>query len=79
VPSTLITEEEEEEIPMTGAQRGLVLTATLEGKIIHWLGVRLLGNASDSSRMVTIMGPLPYQAGVTLSAIGEATTTEPYT
>jgi len=37
---------------------------------LHWI---------DSSRVVTMMGPLPYQAGVTLSAIGEATTTEPCT
>jgi hypothetical protein len=41
--------------------------------------VRLLRNASDSPRMVTMMGPLPYQTGVTLSVMGEATNTEPCT
>ena len=41
-------EEEQEEIPLMGAQLDLVLTATSEGKIVHWLGARLLGNFADA-------------------------------
>ena len=41
-------EEEQEEIPLMGAQLDLVLTATSEGKIVHWLGARLLGNSADA-------------------------------
>jgi hypothetical protein len=64
--STLDQEEEGyEEVPLTGAQQGtwLVLTATLEGKIVHWPGVRLLGDSSNPPRVVATMDLLPYQAG----------------
>ena len=30
--------QSEQEIPLAGAQRGLVLSITPEGGIIHWLG-----------------------------------------
>jgi hypothetical protein len=46
--STLIMEEEQEEIPLMGAQLDLVLTATSQGNIVHWLGTRLLGNSTDA-------------------------------
>lgn len=48
--------EEEEEIPLAGIQHGLVLTTMSKGKIIHWLGVQLLGKSSDSSCLVAQWG-----------------------
>lgn len=47
IPSTLAAEEDvdEEKVPLIGAQQGLVLITTLEGKKIHWLGVQLLKNS----------------------------------
>lgn len=56
----------------------MVLFTTSEGKIAHWPGVRLLGNTSDPSWVIGMMGQLPYQVGATLSALEEANkTTEP--
>lgn len=37
MPSAAITKADQE-IPLIGAQQGLVLTATSEGNIVHWLG-----------------------------------------
>jgi hypothetical protein len=76
--STLIIEEkwDKEDVPLTGTQQGLILIAMSEGKIIHWLVVRLLTNSSNSSCIVTAMEPLPYQVGIVLINVIEATTIE---
>ena len=47
-------------IPLTGAQKGLVLTVTSQDRIIHWLGFVL---EDSSTRLVdtTTTTALPYQ------------------
>jgi hypothetical protein len=75
MPSTPIMEEEEE-VPPIGSQQVLVLIAMSEGRIIHRQGVHLLGNPSNSSRVVGMIGSLPHKVRDTLSAIVEAMTTE---
>ena len=51
--------QSKEEIPLTGAQRGLVLSITPEGGIIHWLGARP-DSLIDPSRRVGMVEFLPY-------------------
>ena len=46
--STPITEEEQEEIMLMGAQLGLVLTTTSKGNIVHWPGARLIRNSTNA-------------------------------
>jgi hypothetical protein len=54
------------EIPLTGAQRGLVLSITPQGFIVHWPGRRLDDIYSDSSRVDAMAEILPFQDGDTL-------------
>ena len=58
----------EQEIPLTGAQRGLVLFITPKGGIVHWLGARPDTSLTDPSRLVGMVELLPYQDGKTLLA-----------
>ena len=73
--SALITTMDQE-IPLTDAQQGLVFSATAEGNIVHWPGVPPLRDSSNSSRLVGMMGQLPFQVGATLSTLEEEASTE---
>lgn len=50
IPTTLALKEEgyKEEVPLMSTQHGLAITATSEGKTIHWLRVRLHSNILPS-------------------------------
>ena len=48
------------EIPLAGAQRGLVLSITPEGGIVYWLGARPNTSLIDPSRLVGMVELLPY-------------------
>ena len=50
--------QSDQEIPLTGAQRGLVFSATSEGNIVHWPGVRPFNDPSVSLRLVGMMSQL---------------------
>jgi hypothetical protein len=50
-----------QEIPLTGAQRGLVLSITPQGLIIHWPGSCLDDSYLDSSWVIAMAEILPYQ------------------
>jgi len=54
------------EIPLLGAQQGLVLSITSEGCIVHWPGTKPLNDSSDPSRLVGMVELMPYQDGSTL-------------
>jgi hypothetical protein len=43
-----------QEIPLIGAQRGLVLTVTPQGFIVHWTGFRPVESYPDSSRVLAM-------------------------
>lgn len=58
--------QSELEIPLIGAQKGLVLSITPEDGIVHWPGARLLTTMLDPSRLVDMVEILPYQDGNTL-------------
>ena len=68
--------QSDQEIPLTGAQRGLVFSATSEGNIVHWLGVRPFNDPSVSSRLVGMMSRLPFQVGTPLPIIEDEGSTE---
>jgi hypothetical protein len=48
---------------LTGAQQGLVLSATAEGNIVRWPRDRPAFGTSDPSRLIGMMGQLPFQVG----------------
>jgi hypothetical protein len=52
-----------QEIPLTGAQRGLVLSNTPQGFIVHWPGSCPDNSYPDSSRVIAMAEILPYQDG----------------
>jgi hypothetical protein len=58
--------QSEQEIPLMGAQTGLVLSITSEDGIVHWPGARLDISSADSSRLVSMVELLPFQDGSTL-------------
>ena len=58
----------DQEIPLTGAQRGFVLSITPEGGIVHWPGARPNTSLIGPSRLVGMVELLPYQDGRTLLA-----------
>jgi hypothetical protein len=60
--------QSKQEIPLTGAQKGQVLSITLEGGIVHWLGARPDTSSTDPSCLVGMVELLPYQDGNTLLA-----------
>ena len=49
-----------------GAQRGLILSITPKGGIIHWPGARPDTSLTDPSRLVDMVELLPYQDSRTL-------------
>jgi hypothetical protein len=51
-----------------GLQKGLVLSITLEGGIVHWPGARPSTSPSDPSCLVGMVELLPYQDSSTLLA-----------
>jgi hypothetical protein len=59
-----------QEIPLTGAQMGLVLYITPEGGIVHWPGAWPNTSSIEPSRLVAMVELLPYQDGRTLPADG---------
>ena len=60
--------QSKQEIPLMGAQKGLVLSITPEGGIIHWLGARPDISSIDPSRLVGMVELMPYQDDRTLPA-----------
>lgn len=57
--------QSEQEIPLVGSQKGLVLSITTKGGIIHWPSTRPLATSSDPFRLVGLVEILPYQDGST--------------
>jgi hypothetical protein len=55
-----------QEIPLTGAQRGLVLSITLQGFIIHWPRSRLDDSYPNSSQVIAMADIFSYQDGDSL-------------
>jgi hypothetical protein len=55
-----------QEIPLTGAQKGLMLSVTPQGYIIHWSSSMPDDTILDSSRLVGMVQILPYQDGDTI-------------
>jgi len=53
---------------LTGAQKGLVLSITPEGGIVHWSGARPSTSSSDPFCLVDMVELLPYHDGSTLPA-----------
>ena len=68
--------QSEQEIPLTGAQKGLVLSITPEEGIVHWSGARPSTSSIDPSRLVGMVELLPYQDGNTLPADSDHGSTE---
>jgi hypothetical protein len=60
--------QSKQEIPLMGAQMGLVLYITPEGGIIHWPGARPDTSSIEPSHLVAMVELLPYQDGRTLPA-----------
>jgi hypothetical protein len=60
--------QSEQEIPLMGAQKGLVLSITPEGGIIHWPSAQPDTSSTDPSRLVGMIELLPYQDDRTLPA-----------
>jgi hypothetical protein len=63
--------------PLIGAQQGLVITSTLQGRFVYWKGMKpskLLDN--NESRLVAYLEELPFQDGRPLSDIKEEEDTE---
>jgi hypothetical protein len=58
--------QSKKEIPLTGAQKGLVLSITPEGGIIHWSSARPNTSLIDPSCLIGMVKLLPYQDGITL-------------
>ena len=58
----------EQEIPLIGAQKGLVLSITPEEGIVHWSGARPSTSSIDPSHLVSMVELLPYQDCSTLPA-----------
>ena len=57
--------QSEQEIPLAGAQAGLVLSITFEGRIVHWPGAWPNISSTDPSHLVGMVELLPYQDGST--------------
>lgn len=70
--------ESKEEVPLRGAQQGLVFETTLEEAVVHWPGDRLLKTYSTSSKIVIMVELLPHQSELALSSTKMATTAKPY-
>jgi hypothetical protein len=51
---------------LMGAQKGLVLSITPEGAIVHWPGAWLGTSSLDPSHLVDMVELLPYQDGSTV-------------
>ena len=60
--------QSKQEIPLMGAQRGLVLSITPKGGIVHWTGARPDTSLIDPFHLVGMVELLPYQDGRTLPA-----------
>ena len=60
--------QSKQEIPLTGAQRGLFLSITPEEGIVHWPGARPDTSLIDPSRLVGMVELLPYQDNIILPA-----------
>jgi hypothetical protein len=58
----------EQAISLMGLQKGLVLSITPEGGIVHWSDARPNTSPSDPSCLVGMVELLPYQDGSTLPA-----------
>jgi hypothetical protein len=66
----------DQEIPLTGAQQGLVLSATSEGNIVHWPGIWPLMDSSNSLWVIGMMSRLPFQVGTPLPTLEEEGSTD---
>jgi hypothetical protein len=58
--------------PLSGAQQGMIITLTPQGRLVYWKGMKpfeLLAN--DETRLVACLGELPFQDGRPLSTIKE--------
>jgi hypothetical protein len=60
--------QSEQEIPLIGAQKDLVLSITPEEGIVHWPGARPNTSSTDPSRLVGMVELFPYQDVRTLPA-----------
>ncbi|HET8670998.1 MAG TPA: hypothetical protein VFM05_10340 [Candidatus Saccharimonadales bacterium] len=61
------------EVPLTGAQQGLVLSLTRQGYAVHWPGAKPGEMISDDTRIVGMVEILPFQEG---GAVCEDASTE---
>jgi hypothetical protein len=53
---------------------GLMVTSTLEGRFVHWNGMKLSDLLEDEDRLVAHLEPLPFQEGRPLATMAEEST-----
>jgi hypothetical protein len=53
---------------------GLMITSTLEGRFLHWKGMKLSDLLEDEDRLVAHLDPLPFQEGRPLATVAEEST-----
>jgi hypothetical protein len=51
-----------------------MVTSTLEGRFVHWKGMRLSDLLEDNDRLVAHLEPLPFQEGRLLATVAEEST-----
>jgi hypothetical protein len=53
---------------------GLMITTTLEGHFMHWMGIKLSDLLEDEDRLVAHLEALPFQEGRPLATMAEEST-----
>jgi hypothetical protein len=53
---------------------GLMITSTLEGRFVHWKGMKLSDLLEAEDRLVAHLVPLPFQEGRPLATMAEEST-----
>jgi hypothetical protein len=53
---------------------GLMITSTLEGRFVHWKGMKLSDLLKDKHQLVAHLEPLPFQKGKQLATMAEEST-----
>jgi hypothetical protein len=53
---------------------GLMITSTLEGRFVHWKGMKLSDLLEDEDQLVAHLKPLPFQVGRPLATVAEEST-----
>jgi hypothetical protein len=60
--------------PSLSRYNGLMITSTLEGRFVHWKGMKLFDLLEDEDRLMAQLEPLPFQEGKPLATMAEEST-----